>query len=149
MTRDTRGRHLEELPGFCLPKGMYRHLYSKDRVNPYDCIEPFFTFLFFLLYFLGGYSTGISPILPMFLHGLIYGTPETREIAASGLGDIIALTSATALKPFVIQVCLSVISLFTRDVPNSHYLPALRFAIPVQITGPLIRVVADRFAWQV
>ena len=56
----------------------------------------------------------------MFLHGLIYGTPETREVAAAGLGDIIALTSAAALKPFVIQ-----------------------------ITGPLIRVIADRFAWQV
>eukprot|EP00123_Amoebidium_parasiticum_P018627 comp24257_c0_seq1/m.44983 comp24257_c0_seq1/g.44983 ORF comp24257_c0_seq1/g.44983 comp24257_c0_seq1/m.44983 type:complete len:2647 (-) comp24257_c0_seq1:496-8436(-) len=81
--RDHLGRPIEELPGFCLPKG-------------------------------------ISPILPMFLHGLIYGTPETREIAAAGLGDIIALTSANALKPFVIQ-----------------------------ITGPLIRVIADRFAWQV
>jgi hypothetical protein len=40
----------------------------------------------------------------MFLHGLIYGTPETREAAAGGLGDIIALTSSAALKPFVIQV---------------------------------------------
>eukprot|EP01134_Creolimax_fragrantissima_P001397 CFRG1397T1 len=63
---------------------------------------------------------GISPILPMFLHGLIYGSPETREVAAAGLGDIISLTSTASLKPFVIQ-----------------------------ITGPLIRVVADRFAWQV
>eukprot|EP01135_Chromosphaera_perkinsii_P011402 Nk52_evm47s2391 gene=Nk52_evmTU47s2391 len=65
-------------------------------------------------------NKGISPILPMFLHGLIYGSPEVREQSAAGLGDLISLTSPAALKPFVIQ-----------------------------ITGPLIRVVGDKFTWQV
>jgi hypothetical protein len=98
---------VDELAGFCLPKGMLVGLHGDLNCN--------IVFRYIPIVF-----AGISPILPMFLHGLIYGTPETREAAASGLGDIIALTSAAALKPFVIQ-----------------------------ITGPLIRVVADRFAWQV
>ncbi|KJE95363.1 hypothetical protein CAOG_08919 [Capsaspora owczarzaki ATCC 30864] len=63
---------------------------------------------------------GIGSILPMFLHGLIYGSPETKEQAAAGLGDLIRLTDPAALKPYVIQ-----------------------------ITGPLIRVVGDKFSWQV
>jgi HEAT repeat protein len=63
---------------------------------------------------------GIDPILPMFLNGLMFGSAELREQSASGLGDLINLTSEEALKPFVIQ-----------------------------ITGPLIRVIGDRFNWEV
>ncbi|KAJ1496933.1 eIF-2-alpha kinase activator GCN1, partial [Coelomomyces lativittatus] len=59
---------------------------------------------------------GLDPILPMFLQGLMFGTPETREQAALGLGDLISMTSTTALAPFVIK-----------------------------ITGPLIRIIGDRF----
>lgn len=47
---------------------------------------------------------GIGPILPIFLHGLMYGSPEIRENAASGLGDLINLTEENALKPFIIQI---------------------------------------------
>jgi len=63
---------------------------------------------------------GLAPILPIFLQGLMYGSPEIREQAANGLGDLIALTSEDAMKPFLIQ-----------------------------ITGPLIRIIGDRFPWQV
>ncbi|KAL1923463.1 uncharacterized protein VTP21DRAFT_8443 [Calcarisporiella thermophila] len=59
---------------------------------------------------------GISPILPIFLQGLMYGTNDTREQAALGIGDIIQRTSAEILKPFV-----------------------------TQITGPLIRIIGDRY----
>jgi hypothetical protein len=45
---------------------------------------------------------------------------ELREAAAEGLGELLELTSEEALKPFV-----------------------------VQITGPLIRIIGDRFTWQV
>eukprot|EP01027_Heterolobosea_sp_BB2_P010518 GEZU01015431.1.p1 GENE.GEZU01015431.1~~GEZU01015431.1.p1 ORF type:complete len:2206 (-),score=584.72 GEZU01015431.1:81-6698(-) len=65
---------------------------------------------------------GLAPLLPMFLHSLMVGSNEIREQAALGLGEFIELTTVDALKPFVIQ-----------------------------ITGPLIRIVGERFgeAWQV
>ena len=47
---------------------------------------------------------GLTPILPLFLNSLISGSPDTRKQAASGLGDLISLTSDEALKPFVIQI---------------------------------------------
>jgi hypothetical protein len=47
---------------------------------------------------------GIAPLLPLFLNGLMVGSPELREQAAAGLGDLITLTSEEALKPFVIQI---------------------------------------------
>jgi hypothetical protein len=48
------------------------------------------------------------------------GSAELREQAADGLGELIDVTSETSLKPFV-----------------------------VPITGPLIRIIGDRFPWQV
>ncbi|GJW80316.1 protein ILITYHIA, partial [Tanacetum coccineum] len=53
-------------------------------------------------------------------YGLISGSPEVREQAAQGLGELIEVTSEKALKEFVIP-----------------------------ITGPLIRIIGDRFPWQV
>lgn len=62
----------------------------------------------------------LQPILPVFLQGLMSGSAELREQAAEGLGELIDVTSENALKPFV-----------------------------VPITGPLIRIIGDRFPWQV
>lgn len=59
---------------------------------------------------------GPSCILPIFLHGLMYGSNEEREESALAIADIVSKTPAANLKPFV-----SV------------------------ITGPLIRVVGERF----
>ncbi|KAI8927350.1 armadillo-type protein [Entophlyctis helioformis] len=59
---------------------------------------------------------GISPILPIFLQGLMYGSPDTREQSALGISDLVSRTSEASLKPYV-----------------------------TQITGPLIRVIGDRF----
>ena len=59
---------------------------------------------------------GLQPLLPIFLNGLMTGTPEIREASAIALGLLIQLTSENTLKPFVLQ-----------------------------ITGPLIRIVGDRF----
>lgn len=63
---------------------------------------------------------GISPLLPIFLQGLMFGSTANREQSALGVGDLISRTSADALKPFV-----------------------------TQITGPLIRIVGDRYPPQV
>lgn len=58
---------------------------------------------------------GINAILPIFLQGLMNGTPEQRTQSALAISDIIDRTGADALKPAV-----------------------------TQITGPLIRVVSER-----
>lgn len=62
----------------------------------------------------------LQPILPIYLQGLMSGSAELREQAAEGLGELIDVTSVESLKPFVVPV-----------------------------TGPLIRIVGDRFPWQV
>jgi hypothetical protein len=69
-------------------------------------------------YLLGGLNVpkGLEPLLPIYQHALMHGSPHMREIAASGLGELIELTGAPALKPFLIK-----------------------------LTGPLIRIVGDRF----
>ena len=60
---------------------------------------------------------GIQPVLPIFRESILNGTPELKEQAAKGLGEVIKLSSVDALKPSV-----------------------------VHITGPLIRILGDRFA---
>ncbi|GAB4855804.1 eIF-2-alpha kinase activator GCN1 [Ancistrocladus abbreviatus] len=62
----------------------------------------------------------LQPLLPIFLQGLMSGSADLREQAALGLGELIEVTSEQTLKDFVIP-----------------------------ITGPLIRIVGDRFPWQV
>ena len=56
----------------------------------------------------------------MLREGVLTGSPEQKEEAAKGLGLVIRLTSADALRPSV-----------------------------VSITGPLIRILGDRFNWTV
>jgi HEAT repeat protein len=59
---------------------------------------------------------GIEPLLVFYQHGLLNGTSAQREMAASGIGDLVEYTSPQELKPFLIKM-----------------------------TGPLIRVVGDKF----
>uniref|UniRef100_W8CCK9 Translational activator GCN1 n=1 Tax=Ceratitis capitata TaxID=7213 RepID=W8CCK9_CERCA len=59
---------------------------------------------------------GITPLLPVFREAILNGMPDVKENAAQGLGEIISLTSAQSLQSSV-----------------------------VQITGPLIRILGDRF----
>uniref|UniRef100_A0A4W3H8T3 GCN1 activator of EIF2AK4 n=1 Tax=Callorhinchus milii TaxID=7868 RepID=A0A4W3H8T3_CALMI len=63
---------------------------------------------------------GVTSILPVLREGVLTGSPEQKEEAAKALGLVIKLTSAEALKPSVIN-----------------------------ITGPLIRILGDRFSWNV
>ncbi len=65
-------------------------------------------------------AKGIAPILPIFREAILNGSPEQKEQAAHGLYEVIELTSAEALKPSV-----------------------------VNIAGPLIRILGDRFTWNV
>lgn len=59
---------------------------------------------------------GLGPLLPIYQHGLMNGSAVIREQSATGLGELVILTSQEALSSFV-----------------------------VKITGPLIRIVGDRF----
>uniref|UniRef100_A0A8C4T4N2 GCN1 activator of EIF2AK4 n=1 Tax=Erpetoichthys calabaricus TaxID=27687 RepID=A0A8C4T4N2_ERPCA len=63
---------------------------------------------------------GVISILPVLREGVLTGNPEQKEEAAKALGLVIKLTSAEALRPSVIN-----------------------------ITGPLIRILGDRFSWNV
>ncbi|GIX96451.1 eIF-2-alpha kinase activator GCN1 [Caerostris darwini] len=63
---------------------------------------------------------GISPILPIFREAILNGVAEDKEQAAQGLGEVIKLTSPDALKSSV-----------------------------VVITGPLIRILGDRYNWPI
>nr|XP_014345196.1 PREDICTED: translational activator GCN1 [Latimeria chalumnae] len=63
---------------------------------------------------------GVTSILPVLREGVLTGNPDQKEEAAKALGLVIKLTSAEALRPSV-----------------------------VSITGPLIRILGDRFNWNV
>lgn len=63
---------------------------------------------------------GITPMLPMFREAVLNGPPEIKEVAAYCIGDMIKLITNEALAPSV-----------------------------VHITGPLIRILGDRFNWPV
>ncbi|XP_077317570.1 stalled ribosome sensor GCN1 [Lithobates pipiens] len=63
---------------------------------------------------------GVTSILPVLREGVLTGNPEQKEEATKALGLVIKLTSAQALQPSVIG-----------------------------ITGPLIRILGDRFSWSV
>lgn len=59
---------------------------------------------------------GVELLWPIYQHGLMYGSAEQRELAAKGIGEMVNHTTATALKPYM-----------------------------TKITGPLIRIVSDKF----
>ncbi|ODV90703.1 hypothetical protein CANCADRAFT_51022 [Tortispora caseinolytica NRRL Y-17796] len=63
---------------------------------------------------------GPSAVLPIFLQGLMFGSNTEREASARGISEIVDHTSPEYLKPFV-----------------------------TQMTGPLIRIVGERFATDV
>jgi len=63
---------------------------------------------------------GVAPFVPVITHGLLNGSPTDREQCALALAEIVALSTAAALKPFTIK-----------------------------FAGPVIRVMAERNPWQV
>ncbi|KAG7381488.1 eIF-2-alpha kinase activator GCN1 [Phytophthora pseudosyringae] len=59
---------------------------------------------------------GLEPFLPSYQWALMNGSPELRQSAAAGLGELVELSSSPALRPYLIK-----------------------------LTGPLIRIAGDRF----
>ncbi len=68
--------------------------------------------------FVPGYNIpkGLAPVVPVYLHGLMYGSTLQRECAAEGIGELVKYSTTDSLKRYF-----------------------------VKLTGPLIRVVGDRF----
>ena len=58
----------------------------------------------------------VAPFVPLYQHALMHGSSEERESGAEAVGELVDLADLKALKPYVIK-----------------------------ITGPLIRIVGDRF----
>jgi len=63
---------------------------------------------------------GLEALFPIYQRALLNGNAEARESAATGIGELVQLASDEALKP-----------------------------LWVKLTGPLIRVVADKFPWNI
>ncbi|GAM21690.1 hypothetical protein SAMD00019534_048650 [Acytostelium subglobosum LB1] len=63
---------------------------------------------------------GLAPVLPILLNGLRYGTADQRELATNTLHQVITLTSQDGVK-----------------------------ASAMEITGPLILTIGDKFPWGV
>ncbi|CAI5723276.1 unnamed protein product [Hyaloperonospora brassicae] len=59
---------------------------------------------------------GLEPFLPGYQWALMNGSPVLRQSAAAGLGELVELSSASSLRPYLIK-----------------------------LTGPLIRIAGDRF----
>ncbi|KAI9921758.1 hypothetical protein PsorP6_002282 [Peronosclerospora sorghi] len=59
---------------------------------------------------------GLEPFLPSYQWALMNGSPELRQCAAAGLGELVQLSNAAAIRPYL-----------------------------VKLTGPLIRIAGDRF----
>ncbi|XP_026682599.1 eIF-2-alpha kinase activator GCN1, partial [Diaphorina citri] len=69
---------------------------------------------------LTSFTRGITPVLPVFREAILNGEPDVKEAAALGLGEVISCTSPDVLQSSV-----------------------------VNITGPLIRILGDRFNWNI
>ncbi len=58
----------------------------------------------------------VDPLIPIFIHALLKGSPFQREVAANCIGEVVTMTDNVVLKPYLIKT-----------------------------VGPLIRVMGERF----
>lgn len=50
-------------------------------------------------------AKSLAPVLPIYLQGLLQGSSsDSRELAADGLGELLAITTEEVVKPFVMQI---------------------------------------------
>lgn len=94
--------------------------------------------------------------------GLISGSAELREQAALGLGELIEVTSEKALREFVIPITgyavwffsliISSLPSLVNDAFKNTFLVLIKWKLDMivhVISSPLIRIIGDRFPWQV
>eukprot|EP01041_Mallomonas_annulata_P003729 gene3729-7411_t len=85
---------------------------SKHRKGMGGCTDAAGDFLLPLLTL----PQSLDPLLPTFIHTLMNGSAQQREVAATGIAELAAMSDAAVLKPYLIKTA-----------------------------GPLIRVIGDRF----
>jgi len=113
----------ELAPSFvrCLKDGVLAARERRRRILKERQHQHILTSSMFVLPGLCTPPKGLAPFLPVYFQGVLQATsPELRELAADALGDLVESTTEEALKPFV-----------------------------VQITGPLIRIIGDKFPWEI
>lgn len=82
------------------------------------------------------YLQGMTCLLPLFREGLLSGAPELKETSALGLSDAIKVTSADALKQSVVHITGPLIR-----VLGDRYGPTVRVAMLETITVLLLKVI--------
>ena len=58
---------------------------------------------------------GLVNVVPVYLHGLMYGSTAQRECAADGIGELVMWSSATTLRPFFVKLTGPLIGLLVID----------------------------------
>lgn len=76
------------------------------------------------------------------------GSADTREQAADGIGELIDVTSESSLKPFVVPITGYSIHM-TSELSLSILLTLVDTDVYLSLCSPLIRIIGDRFPWQV
>jgi hypothetical protein len=97
--------------------GLYSYIRIYCFLNVLFWCSLTFSFLgIFPLIFRCIYLLGVEPLIPIYQRGILYGSPTLREVSASGLGELLDVTSTQFLAGPLI----------------------------VKMTGPLLRIVGDR-----
>ena len=68
---------------------------------------------------------GLDPFVPVYTQGLLQGTPNQKEVAASWMGELLDLLTPTALKPYIAKVVGPLI----RIASDKTFSPGIKCAI--------------------
>lgn len=68
---------------------------------------------------------GLDPFLPVYTQGLLQGSPNQKEVAASWMGELLDLMTPTALRPYIAKVVGPLI----RIASDKTFSPAIKCAI--------------------
>ena len=92
-------------------------------------------------------TTGPDPLLPIYQRGILYGDSNVREVAASGLGEIIALTDSKYLAgPFVVKMTGPLLRIVGDRNPSNVKVAIIRtLGLILQKGGPALRAFAPQF----
>jgi HEAT repeat protein len=80
----------------------------------------------------------LAPMLSFYLQGLMYSQPDVREVAASGLAELVGLTDPEHLKPFVTQLAGALIR-----VSGERMSPEVKTGLLSALEALLVRVPAN------
>eukprot|EP00913_Durusdinium_trenchii_P012665 g11893.t1 len=72
-------------------------------------------------------NEGLEPLYPIYQHALVHGSPDAREVAAKGLGELVDHTTEKALAPYAVKITGALRSLLARGGDTlKPFLPQLQ-----------------------